>query len=62
MSKLHSEQFRQEAVANVLSNNDKLVKAIAQSLGVGYSMLNNWARKASGTVRSELSSDQQRIR
>jgi transposase-like protein len=62
MSKLHSEQFRQEAVANVLSNNDKLVKAIAQSLGVGYSTLNNWARKASGTVRSELSSDQQRIR
>jgi transposase len=62
MSKRHSEQFKQEAVAYALSNKDKPIKAIAASLGVGYSTLDNWIRKASGTVRRELSSDQQRIR
>ncbi len=62
MSKRRIEQFKQEAVAYVPSNKDKPVKAIAQSLGVGYSTLDNWVRKASGTVRRELSSDQQRIR
>ena len=62
MSKRHIEQFKQEAVTYVPSNKDKPVKAIAQSLGVGYSTLDNWVRKASGTVRRELSSDQLRIR
>ena len=41
MSKHHIEQFKQEAVAYVPSNKDKPVKAIAQSLGVGYSTLDN---------------------
>lgn len=62
MSKRHSEQFKQEAVAYALSNKDKPVKAIATSLGIGYSTLDNWMRRANGTVRRELSSDQQRIR
>ena len=62
MSKRRIEQFKQEAVAYVPSNKDKPVKAIAQSLGVGYSTLDNWVRTASGTVRRELSSDQLRIR
>ena len=62
MSKRRIEQFKQEAVAYVPSNKDKPVKAIAQSLGVGYSTLDNRVRKASGTLRRELSSDQQRIR
>ncbi len=62
MSKRHSEQFKQEAVAYALSNKDQPVKAIATSLGVGYSTLDTWIRKAGGVVRRELSSDQQRIR
>ena len=49
-------------MAYALSNKDKPVKAIAASLGVGYSTLDMWIRKASGTVRRELSNDQQRIR
>ncbi len=61
MSKRHSEQFKQEAVAYALSNKDKPVKAIATSLGIGYSTLDNWMRRANGTVRRELSGDQQRI-
>jgi transposase len=61
MSKHHIEQFKQEAVAYVPSNKDKPVKAIAQSLGVGYSTLDNWVRKASCTVRRELSRNRQRI-
>lgn len=62
MSKRHSEQFKQEAVAHALSNRDKPVKAIAQSLGIGYSTLDNWIRQSGGTARRELSADQQRIR
>ena len=49
------------AVAYVLSNKVKPVKANALSLGVGYSTLDNWVRTA-GAVRRELSSDQLRIR
>jgi len=62
MSKCHSEQLKQETAAYDLSNKDKPVKAIAQSLGIGCSTLENWVRKASGTVRRELRNDQQRIR
>ena len=62
MSKRHSEQFKQEAVAYALSNKDKPLKALATSLGVGYSRLDNWMRQSSGTARRELSGDQQRIR
>lgn len=62
MSKRHSDQFKQEAVAYALSNKDKPVKAIATSLGIGYSTLDAWIRKSSGSVRRELSGEQQRIR
>jgi transposase-like protein len=34
MSKRHSEQFKQEAAATILSNKVKPVKALTQSLGV----------------------------
>ena len=54
--------WQQETAAYDLSNKDKPVKAIAQSLGIGCSTLENWVRKASGTVRRELRNDQQRIR
>ena len=57
MSKRHIEKFKQEAVAYVPSNKDKPGKAIAQSLSVGYSALDNWVRKASGTLRQGLSSE-----
>jgi transposase len=41
-----SPQKRQECVAYMMSHADQSIKKLAVDLGVGYSTLDNWVRKA----------------
>lgn len=66
MRNRYSEQFRQQAIEHVLNNPQISVAAAAQTLGVGYSTLDNWMRlhrQSMGDAASQtVSIEQQRIR
>lgn len=61
-----TEQKKQDCVAYALSHPELSIKAIAADLGVGYSSLDNWVRRAklNGTAGAprQLSPDQARIK
>lgn len=64
MSKRFSLEFKQQAIEYALANSHETLSTIAQKLGVGYSTLDKWIRKANSmdTSKRQLSSEQQRIR
>jgi|TARA_B110000259_G_C13783131_1_gene309468 transposase len=66
MRRNFSQQFKEQAIAHVLDHPQEPMKALAQSLGVGYSTLDEWVRqhkRALGVATSgELSAEQQRVR
>jgi transposase-like protein len=63
MRRNFSQQFKEQAIA--LDHPQEPMKALAQSLGVGYSTLDEWVRRhkrALGMATSgELSVEQQRL-
>lgn len=63
MAKQFSLEFKQQAIDYALANSHEPLSVIAQKLGIGYSTLDNWIRKANSTCSSKrpLSPEQQRI-
>jgi transposase-like protein len=61
-----TEQKKQDCVAYALSHPELSIKAMAADLGVGYSSLDNWVRRAKLTggagAQRQLSPDQARIK
>jgi transposase-like protein len=45
MRRNFSQQFKEQALAHVLDHPQEPMKALAQSLGVGYSTLDEWVRQ-----------------
>ena len=45
MRRNFSQQFKEQAIAHVLDHPQEPMKALAQSLGVGYSTLDEWVRQ-----------------
>lgn len=53
MAKQFSLEFKQQAIDYALANSHEPLSVIAQKLGIGYSTLDNWIRKANSTCSSK---------